>query len=289
MLQRYTLTLVACLLLSACGVEPDPVGARQDRLALPGVPLPPPPVDDFLPPHDPEDPPPPPDLLVAHYAFDGNALDSGPNHLDGLSWFVDPTTDRHGSAGKALRFHGALPYYSQVRVDEEAQFDFPNDFTLSVFVRVDAYPPHIYDIGNWGEAYIVGKDPETNYRLSLRHYGGSSYLTPSLLQFTASGGWVRVEAPADRIAPGSGWHHIAGVRSGSTLSLYVDGVLRSSSKVGPPMQNNKSLWIGAPPPSLMTNKAGVWTLDGALDDLKIYRRALSSIEIAGIPQTALSK
>ena len=85
----------------------------------------------------------------------------------------------------------------------------------------------------------------------------------------------------DAIQPGQ-WHHIGmtiDTSNNNTVALYVDGVLKNSH---PPKRfqgsitgGNKNLWIGK---SLFSN----WALDGKIDDVRIYDRPLSQLEIQAI-------
>jgi hypothetical protein len=277
-------TIIACLccLFVGCGPELSDIESEHDPLTMPGGIFNPPtePMKELPPPPPP--PPPPEPGLLAHYKLDGNAVDSGPHSLHGRTWFISPDVDRNGTPGGAVRFSGYTQYYSQMRMDYDAPFDFSGDFTISVFVRVDDYPPHICPHANRGEAFLVGKPPYANYLLSLRHYGGATYLVPRFMVATYPKGIVSVlEAPSAGISTQSGYHHLAVRRSGDTISLYVDGTLHATkSGVGPAWVNNAVVWVGAPPPSLMTNDAGYMPFEGAMDELRFYSRALSSVEIA---------
>jgi hypothetical protein len=281
-MRALSTTLVACLcyLIAGCGGPEATIGHERDPLAIAGTTTVPTMPMGELPPPPPPPPPPEPGLL-AHYKLDGNAADVGPYGLHGSTWFISPDVDRNGVAGGAVRFSGYTQYYSQVRLDYDAPFDFAGDFTISVFVRVDGLPPHICPHDNRGEAFLVGKPPYANYQLSLRHYGGSSYLVPRFMVATHPKGIVSsVEAPAAGITTSSGYHHLAARRSGNTISLFVDGKLHAiKGGVAQAWVNDAVVWIGAPPPSLMTNDAGYMPFEGAMDELRFYRRALTDVEI----------
>lgn len=75
------------------------------------------------------------------------------------------------------------------------------------------------------------------------------------------------------------WTHVAGVRSGSTLELYVGGVLRAqSSATLPGSDPNAHGWIGC------RSAFADAFFDGAIDELQIYSRALSATDIAALAQ-----
>jgi cysteine-rich repeat protein len=71
------------------------------------------------------------------------------------------------------------------------------------------------------------------------------------------------------------FHHVAGTWDGSTLRLYVDGVLQSSAALSSPQASSGGLEIGY---WYGTARRFV----GTLDELAIYQRALSPSEIQAI-------
>ena len=70
------------------------------------------------------------------------------------------------------------------------------------------------------------------------------------------------------------WHHVAGVREGSTIKLYVDGQMEQSTHMPADLNisNSSSLWIGAA-------YTGGWSFNGSIDEVHIWKRALSAEEI----------
>ncbi len=81
------------------------------------------------------------------------------------------------------------------------------------------------------------------------------------------------------IAIGDGqWHHVAGVKSGTTYSLYIDGVLRSS------IVDSHSMG-GASGLAYNIGFAPNWNssyFEGYMDDVRVYSRALSSGEVENL-------
>jgi Ca2+-binding RTX toxin-like protein len=69
------------------------------------------------------------------------------------------------------------------------------------------------------------------------------------------------------------WHHIAYVKAGNQLSLYLDGKKDSSATLlGASIGNNGPITVGG-----ITNN-----VDGAFDELRIYNRALSAANISAL-------
>lgn len=74
------------------------------------------------------------------------------------------------------------------------------------------------------------------------------------------------------------WHHVAGVLSGKTLSVYINGELKASEVVEP-QSNSQALSIGD---SAVSGPA----FKGGLDDVRVYNnRALTAAEIAELAMT----
>jgi concanavalin A-like lectin/glucanase superfamily protein len=87
------------------------------------------------------------------------------------------------------------------------------------------------------------------------------------------------------------WYHVAGVRASDTISLYVNGVLEAQKTFGAVPVNNDLVEllfgmhvIGRVPTSPTSFLNGVATsfLNGQVDEIEIYHRALAASEIAAI-------
>ena len=75
-----------------------------------------------------------------------------------------------------------------------------------------------------------------------------------------------------------GWHHAAGVSDGSEMRFYLDGTLRCTKpSTNGPRYELADFWVGR-------NPADAATLDfgGGVDDVRVYHRVLSAVEIAAL-------
>ena len=76
------------------------------------------------------------------------------------------------------------------------------------------------------------------------------------------------------------WYHVAAVKTANAISLYVNGVLQETVTVGPINDNNAGdLRFGA-------NATEGALLNGQLDEVHLWARALSAAEIAFLAGTA---
>jgi hypothetical protein len=87
--------------------------------------------------------------------------------------------------------------------------------------------------------------------------------------------------------PANTWVHVAGTYDGASLRIYVNGALNASMAVtGSTCSNTEPLGIGA------KNRTATGVveayMDGRIDDLRVYSRALSAAEIKTVRTTPLT-
>ena len=74
------------------------------------------------------------------------------------------------------------------------------------------------------------------------------------------------------------WIHVAGTFDGDAARLYIDGVLAAETVGGVIAQDEHDVTLGGG----FDNEADANWLEGALDEVRIYRRALTEDEIAAL-------
>jgi hypothetical protein len=90
-----------------------------------------------------------------------------------------------------------------------------------------------------------------------------------------------------RYAPGPGrWHYVAGVYNepAQTITVYVDGLAQDVEHAGPLPAASGPLEVGAG----QLNPAAPDTFIGAVDELRIYPRALSPADVWQLYQASRS-
>lgn len=81
-------------------------------------------------------------------------------------------------------------------------------------------------------------------------------------------------SPIQTAVPSAGvWHHVAASVSGTTGQLFLDGVLAASGTVTPPADGGGDLYVG------WNGSADNWYFNGAIDELAIYRSALTATQV----------
>ena len=198
---------------------------------------------------------PDPSGLTAHYPMEGNANDiAGTNHgtLSGGPVFTA------GKIGQAIQFDGLDDY---VDCGTAPALDIRDAITVSCWIKVAAFTK------NW-EAILAKGD--NSYRMSRSATTGNS------IHFGCNGP-TGGNLDATAIVTDNNWHHVALVYDGVNKLIYIDG--REDARVASTGRINLStnpLWIG--------NNSGSTArqLGGLVDDVRIYSRALSEAEVAGL-------
>ena len=203
--------------------------------------------------------------LMGYWALDDGAenpastiaLDGSAMGRDGI---LEPATPGAGPRWIEGRLGGAIELDGTddlVRVAADFQLDELSAFTVVGWIRHGAT--------NAFHSIVDKRDQHTD--------GFDLYLNSSSRLF------VRINNAALNgtavVADGS-WHHVAGTYDGSELRLYVDGVLDASL--------NSSAGVSSTTTDLLIgrNWSGGFLFEGALDDLRLYGRALEPAEIQAV-------
>ena len=199
------------------------------------------------------------DGLVAYYPFDGNANDASGNGNHGTIHGVTLTTDRFGNANGAYYFGDG----NYISVEDSVSLDSPsNQITVTTWVRIDEW----YWMYN-PFAAILNKGGARQYSFNLWGYAGEA------------GTEIGHDLHAMfEVLPEMGeWCHLAVTYSDGCAYAYLNGNLVGTFEcVGQFIAESAALEIGRDTPGL------VEYLYGALDDLRIYNRALSAAEVKAL-------
>jgi hypothetical protein len=164
-----------------------------------------------------------------------------------------------GRFGNALSFDGVNDW---VTVADANSLDLSAGMTLEAWVR-----PTV----NSGWHTIMLKEAGSN--MSYEMYSNNPDVTRPAAFFTAAGGGLRNLNGAAPVAVNA-WTHLAFTYDGTTMRLYVNGVLaRSALRAGPIRTSTGVLHIGG------NQVWGGEFFNGLIDEVRIYNRALSPAEI----------
>ena len=172
-----------------------------------------------------------------------------------------------GKAGQALSFDGVNDY---VRAEDSSSLDLTVAVTLSVWAKFNAMPA-----GSTAMSAIT-KTEGSSYGI-IANEGGSGRIET---YFHIAGGYVNAGESLSNLAAGQ-WYHFAATFDGTATKFYRDGVLKQSvTKSGTLSTNNEPLTIGANPDS--QGKNFMEFFNGAIDEVRVYNRALSSKEVSDL-------
>ena len=214
--------------------------------------------------------------LVAYWPLNGNYNDAGPNNINGTNYGSTATTNSNGTAAAAMNFINPLPLsvaqYAVMPANSLLNFSGNQDFSLSLACYLATpylTPGGIFDqqlnTGGFGLWFWDNPSPG-NYKLQFNYKNAS--------------------IASSVIALGT-WMHVCAVRSAGTIKLYVNGVLHSSAAEGTfSPQYNSSARVGTMfyMPYTPPNYNG---MNGKIDEIRIYNRALSDAEILSLSSVVL--
>jgi len=204
--------------------------------------------------------------LVAFWTADGHAKDSLGKHHGTIQGNVKYTTGRHGKANGAFLFDGKKGF---VKIPDRAELDTDFAFTLSAWVN-----PRAYKDSTGHRCIIVSK--RNDYHLGFVRDGRVLFnVNENIAQ-------KKYESLLSKAAiPKNAWTHLAGTFDRGTVKLYINGRLEIScvstkvKRLDPAEYKNDDVHIGVDWDSKNN-------FDGAMDDVGIWNRALSDVEIAAI-------
>ncbi len=203
--------------------------------------------------------------LVSHYKFDTDASDSVNNNDGTLQEGV--ICNVQGKIGDSCYFDGVDDY---VEVADDDSLDFgEQDFTIAVWINA------ILD--NRQVRIINKRNNYIGYELYFNNNGEQNYNKIAMAMGDDVSFMSGVsDGDAEVVARDETWHHIAVVFDRAGIKYYIDGVYDGTRPEDPAdgdISNDVQLLIG---------KYGELDIDyfsGALDELRIYNRALTGEEI----------
>jgi hypothetical protein len=188
--------------------------------------------------------------LVLHLPFEGNSADTSPVHHP-----TQPTGTidfQSGAVGQCAVFNGEefvlVPDHPSLQVKK---------FTLASWV---------YRVPSRSNARIMEKGAGQAFWLWMygrKMIGG--FFGDDFTEVYSKG-----EVPQEK------WTHICTTYNGTVLSMYVNGILESTTKVtGEISTTNRPLFIGC-----RNKKTDFWS--GGLDEVRIYDRDLNPAEVSAL-------
>jgi hypothetical protein len=213
--------------------------------------------------------------LKAWYPFNGNANDASGNNNNPSFNNATITTDRFGNPNSAYHFNGLYQY---IRIPNKPSLNFSNQITLSVWVRPTGF---YYGICHASQLISKGGGNYNPGNYALRYddalfsggRGCDGGKCDTLHQSFRGTGTVLKPYGGDFIKKDK-WYNVLYTNDGKTARLYVDCALKYTVTFPETFTNGEDLFFGKSDDDLFP----FW-LNGDLDDIRIYDRALNDKEI----------
>jgi predicted ribosomally synthesized peptide with SipW-like signal peptide len=201
--------------------------------------------------------------LVAYYPFEGSAADLSGNGYDGT--LTNQGTYVDGRSGQGVSFDGTGGY---ANVSDADGLDGFSSLTISAWFRLDGAGGAANTLVRKNDAYLLQRTSGDYISFAVWDGGLAD--------------WKAVQTRVFDAGDYGTWHHAAGVFDSEeqTYALYLDGseVDSATTSATTVAESSAPLTIGG--------LEDQFSVDGALDDVRIYSRALSASEVQSLYDTA---
>jgi hypothetical protein len=203
--------------------------------------------------------------------FDVNRISytsAGVTYVDGIS----TTTGQQKSLGLAAEFSGS----GYIKTSIDGQYNRDNDYAISFFISGA-------NTGLSDQLVLTKADsfntPAYPFRIEL---SGSNQI-----KFSAAGSTSFKALITSSADVSSSWTHVVCQKTGSSLQMYIDGTLESSVTNNLLKRYNSPFTASARIDNTSSLHIGGWNtssynLQGSLDEIRIYNKALSTSEITAL-------
>jgi hypothetical protein len=172
-------------------------------------------------------------------------------------------TTADGRIGRALKCDGA---HSHLAVPHDPKLD-PAQLTLEAWVTLRRYPTG-KDTRRWVAGKNANEWAEGHYAVGINGQRAVAYLNIGDGRENSRGASVQ-----DATLTPNRWHHLAMTYDGKQLRAYLDGT------PGKPVEVGKKRRPGRGPFDIGARPDGYVYFEGAIDEVRLYKRALTPDEI----------
>ena len=193
--------------------------------------------------------------LVAYYSFSGNANDGSGNGYHGVVNGATLTLDRLGNPQGAYSFDG-IDDFIETPLNFATGWEVGDPIHFSLWVKTTTDENGCALSGKPGDGpdfYALVWDDAGSGKMRVRLYGGAY-------------------AYSDIVVNDGVWHCVDWGTDGTDSYFYVDGVAQSSAPSIGSFNRETSLVFGVV-------RESDYLFDGAVDEVRVYNRALSESEI----------
>jgi hypothetical protein len=225
--------------------------------------------------------------LVSAYEFNGNAVDVSGNGNDGVVHGATLTADRFGNINSAYDFDGTGDY-----IDLGNQ-NFGTAVSVSMWARFDQVGILPQSLINKYDGDQGPGDLTIDRTINLYMHGQGEGRFNEFYWTISGDGVANSDERSLTQAVSAQWYHVVATFDSGQASLFINGVDEISWSTGfsSLYQSNVHLLVGVSTTDFPA--VGALPLDGQVDDIYIYDRALSPSEVSTLysavpePSTAL--
>lgn len=200
--------------------------------------------------------------LISYYVFANNVNDVSGNNNNGiLHGTISYTQERFGYNSSSLYVKSSNNGY----VDLPASINITSSFSVSFWLKTSITRSANY----YNACYLIDRNLSTNY---YHYYDWSIRYGEGRKIIFNTGNHSSIDTLVSTIDVGDNyWHHICAIYNDSLSikQLYIDGNLRGQESFSGGIFENNYIPIAVGYPS---------GFEGAIDDIRLYNRALSSDE-----------
>jgi parallel beta-helix repeat protein len=197
---------------------------------------------------------------------------------------INGANQTEGRMGKAMSFDNIDDY---IEVPHSESLNMDDELTLQCWVKLNSYLQNS-STSLWSSSCIyksAGPSPynAVGYALIIQNGTGIPYF-----QIDNNNKSSHLVAASSQLSLNQ-WHNIIGTYNGSEMKIYINGALESSvPRNGSINNSNYSLYIGN---SFNEYAVTPWYsyINGSIDDVMIFNRALSSEEVLGLYANSSSR
>jgi PKD repeat protein len=199
--------------------------------------------------------------LVAYYPFNGNANDESGNGNNGTVNGATLTVDRFGNENKAYSFdHSRINFPAQF-------FTMRGDFAINGWIKS-------LNVSIPTQTILTLNTPHAGFALALNH---SDHPGRKITMYVSNAGtaWDYITEGNFTNYQDNTWYFISIIKKGNSIFVYNNGVQTNTVDLGstPFSIPNAGVSLGG--------NVGDYFI-GALDDFRIYNRALTATEVGAL-------
>ena|GEM_PF-1480826 len=216
--------------------------------------------------------------LISHHPLNGDAKDAAGHLANGIITGATPTADNEGGANQALAFDGN-DYVNLPNTKDALSFvQNTHKFTIAAYVKFSdltlrsAIISTIGTTAGKGFTFMFENATTAPFEYKYLRFFSTWGVSGSLNQAKGVQGTVN----------DNNWHHVAVIGDGKMLQLYIDGqpngpavaVIYNSTGA-----SSRDAAIGAIPDLTGTGYSATTEMNGSIDDLFVFNRALTQQEL----------